>query len=162
MTQFHHPQSHLLFHILCCTTVARRRLFGNLYAYLHPVYCFLEAQCLHVARIIVGVPDGVHGARQVEVLYQHTLLVEVGDAHRTLKGVHAQLPSPLLYGFQQGTADAQIVDEFYQTEPYHPPLPSLVGLVIHKTCDAPYGNIAVIGHEKLDIAKFQSGIVFLI
>ena len=94
----------------------------------------------------------------MEVLYEHAFLVEVGDAHRSLQGVHAHGLSPLAYGIEQGAADFHVVDKLYHAESHHPLLPPLVGLAVYDADDAADGYAVAIGDERLDIRKLQSGV----
>ena len=153
-----HLQPDLLPGILRHTGISRRHLLGDVDTYLQPVHLLHEAQLLHVLGVIVQVVIGGCGASQLEVLHEHTLLVEVGHAHRTLHLVHALSLAPGLHGVQQRLRHFEVVDELNHGEPYVARLPSVVGLLVDDAYHAPYHFFPAIGHKRLHHRGALTGI----
>ena len=79
----------------CHARVFLGYFLGDVDAHLYPIYLLLVAVGFHVAGVVGKVVEGVHRAHAVEVGEEHPFLVEVGDSHRSLYGVHPAFVSPL-------------------------------------------------------------------
>ena len=89
LRDFYVVYSKLLLAVVSDALKAWRYFFRNLETYLQPVSGFRKSQTLHVAFVVWRVPELHETAVKVKVFYKHTLLVKVGDAHRTLYLCHA-------------------------------------------------------------------------
>jgi hypothetical protein len=146
-----HPQSHLLPAVLGYTLVSARNLLWYIDMNLHPVYLLRHAPSLHVAGVVVRVIDGARRSWHVEILYKHTLLVEVGNAQGPLNVGHAERLSPLGNSIQQGSRHLKVVNEFYHREAYVHRMPFLVGALVDDTHDTAYRNFVSVSHKGLNV-----------
>ena len=162
LSQFLHSKSYLLAGILCRTGITGGYFLRNVDTNLHPVNLLLKAHGFHVARIVIGVINGVHRTRQMEVLHKHTFLIEVGDTQRTVYGLHAQRLAPLTHSLYQCFRHIGVVDKLYQGKPDVACLPLLVGLAIDDTHNASYTFPIPIGYERLNLRKLAGRVLFLI
>ena len=143
-----------------CTCKAGRQLVGYFQLDLYPVHFLPIAMPDHVLGVIGRIVDGDGRAYLVEILDEHAFLVEVGDAERTLDGVHSLAASPILDGFQQGKGYVVIVDEFDPAKANAAAFPYLIGFVVD---DAGYAahwfSALAVGHEGNYLAVLQARVV---
>ena len=146
-----HPQSHLLPAVLGYTLVSARNLLWYIDMNLHPVYLLRHSPSFHVAGVVVKVIDGAGRAHHIEILYEHTLFVEVGNAQGPLNVGHAERLSPLGNSVKQGSRHFQVVDKFYQRKAHVLRLPLLIGSLINDTYDTAYRNFVTVSYKRLNV-----------
>ena len=112
--------------------------------------------------IVGGIIDGCHRPLQIEVFHQHAFLVEVCHAQRTVYLLHAALLAPCLYSAYQGTGHLRVVDELNHRETHIADVPLLVSLAVDDSHDTSHRCVTAIGHKRLDVGKFQSGIFAMV
>ena len=158
--EFLHLQSVHFLHEFLYTGKAGRHLFRNLDFHLHPIHFLTEAVLNHMLRIVRRIVDGDGGTHLVEVLDEHSFLVEVRDAERALHGIHSFRASPVLDRFQQGCRDICVVHELDPAEADTRAVPYLVGLAVDDAHDAAHHfSPLVVSHEGSHFAVLQTRIV---
>ena len=144
----------------CHACVLLGYFLGDVDAHLYPIYLLHVAVGFHMAGVVGEVVEGVHRAHAVEVGEEHPFLVEVGDAHRSLDGVHAAFVPPLGDGIEQGGGYIGIVHEVEVAEAHVACVPFLVDSVVDDGGDASHGfALAVVGDEGLHVGELKSRVL---
>ena len=133
---------------------------GDVDLELVPVLILGVAHTLHVLRIVGMIVDGGHRADLVEAHDEHALVIQIGESHGAVYGVHALLARPLFDGGEEGVDHLLVVDKVHEAEASAVLIPDAVSGVRNDARDASDDAFAPIG-QIVDGFAILEGRVFI-
>ena len=127
-----------------------------------PFCILLESELFDKLRVVGVVVEGVHRTQFVETFDEHTFLVGVLDAHRTLYVVHAAFLTPLFYGIDECAAYFDVFDEVNPSEANVLYVPGFISLMVYDSYYASCNLSVFISQEELHVAEFASWVLLWI
>ena len=127
---------------------------------LYPVGVLAKAETLHVLHVVRIVVYRGLCAHFIEALDKHSLGVHVGESHGANHLFEAACASPLGYGLNQVVDNLGVVYKIHISETHLPASRFLVGGFVLYCRDAAYRISVAESHERLCLAKIESGVGF--
>ena len=157
--ELQHLQSVFLLHDLTDTQMLLRNAIRYIDLKFMPILILSVSDTLHLLGVIGIIINRSHRTDLIETLDQHTLVIHIGKAHRTVDLLHALFAGPFLDSAKKGINHLVIINKIYETKAGTFLSPSLVTRVIHHTA---YHLPVLIGKEVNSVAHLERRIFLLI